>query len=179
MALGGALVYAAAYTIELALSLTSYYSGSTKRVSAFLLAAGGVQAGGRVPARDVGRPRDPRPINKAVVYLWVGAAVTIVLGIWIMRFGLSLRPSRRQTLGESIYELVQGQIAEGNLPSKAINRWFPYVAALFLFIWVLNIVSFIPLPISNETLRGLRRRGPDLRALRGDVEPERDARASR
>ena len=31
VALGGALVYAAAYTTELALSLTSYYSGSTKR----------------------------------------------------------------------------------------------------------------------------------------------------
>jgi F-type H+-transporting ATPase subunit a len=89
-------------------------------------------------------------INKAVVYLWVGAAVTIVVGIWIMRFGLSLRPSRRQTLGESVYELVQGQIAEGNLPSKAIGRWFPYVAALFLFIWFLNIISFVPLPISNE-----------------------------
>jgi F-type H+-transporting ATPase subunit a len=89
-------------------------------------------------------------VNKAVVYLWVGAALTIVLGIWIMRFGLSLRPSRRQTMGESVYELVQGQIAEGNLPHKATGRWFPYVAALFLFIWILNIVSFIPLPISNE-----------------------------
>jgi F-type H+-transporting ATPase subunit a len=89
-------------------------------------------------------------INKAVVYLWVGGAVTILLGIWIMRFGLSLRPSRRQTTGESVYELVQTQIAEGNLPAKAINRWFPYVAALFLFIWVLNIVGFVPLPISDE-----------------------------
>jgi F-type H+-transporting ATPase subunit a len=89
-------------------------------------------------------------INKAVVYLWVGAAVTIILGIWIMRFGLSLRPSRKQTMGESIYELVQGQIAEGNLPSKAIGKWFPYVASLFLFIWILNLISFIPLPISNE-----------------------------
>jgi F-type H+-transporting ATPase subunit a len=89
-------------------------------------------------------------INKAVVYLWVGAAVTIILGIWIMRFGLSLRPSRKQTMGESVYELVQGQIAEGNLPSKAIGKWFPYVASLFLFIWILNIISFVPLPISNE-----------------------------
>jgi F-type H+-transporting ATPase subunit a len=53
-------------------------------------------------------------------------------------------------MGESIYELVQGQIAEGNLPSKAIGKWFPYVASLFLFIWILNIISFIPLPISNE-----------------------------
>lgn len=89
-------------------------------------------------------------VNKVVVYLWVGAALTILLGIWVMRFGLSLRPSRRQTVGESLYELVQGQIAEGNLPSKAIGRWFPYVASLFLFIWVLNFISFIPLPISNE-----------------------------
>jgi hypothetical protein len=30
LALGGALVYAAAYTVELALSLTSYYSGTPK-----------------------------------------------------------------------------------------------------------------------------------------------------
>lgn len=89
-------------------------------------------------------------VNKAVVYLWVGAAVTILLGIWIMRFGLSLRPSRRQTTGEAIYELIQGQIAEGNLPSKAIGKWFPYVASLFLFIWILNLISFVPLPISNE-----------------------------
>jgi F-type H+-transporting ATPase subunit a len=90
-------------------------------------------------------------VNKAVVYLWVGGLATIVLGTWIMRFGLSLRPSRRQTMGESLYELVQGQIAEGNLPSKAINRWFPFVAALFFFIWIVNIVGFIPLPISNDT----------------------------
>jgi F-type H+-transporting ATPase subunit a len=89
-------------------------------------------------------------INKAVVYLWVGAAVTVLLGVWIMRFGLSLRPSRRQTTGEAIYELIQGQIAESSLPSKAIGTWFPYVASLFLFIWVLNLVGFIPLPISNE-----------------------------
>jgi F-type H+-transporting ATPase subunit a len=90
-------------------------------------------------------------VNKAVVYLWVGAAVTILLGIWLMRFGLSLRPARRQTTGEALYELIQGQIAESSLPSKAIGLWFPYVASLFLFIWVLNLVGFVPLPISNET----------------------------
>lgn len=96
-------------------------------------------------------------INKAVVYLWVGAALTVFLGIWLMRFGLSLRPARRQTTGEALYEAVQGQIAEGNLPSKAIGRWFPYVASLFLFIWVLNMIGFVPLPISDErfTVAGL------------------------
>jgi len=89
-------------------------------------------------------------VNKAVVYLWIGSAVTILLGIWIMRFGLSLRPNRRQTTGESLYEFIQSQIAESSLPSKAIGTWFPYVASLFLFIWVLNMVGFVPLPISDE-----------------------------
>ncbi len=68
-----------------------------------------------------------------------------------MRFGLSLRPDRRQTTGEGLYELVQTQIAEGNLPAKGISRWFPYVASLFLFIWIVNLIGFIPLPISNDT----------------------------
>jgi F-type H+-transporting ATPase subunit a len=89
-------------------------------------------------------------INKAVVYLWVGAALTVILGIWVMRFGLSLRPGRRQTVGEGLYEAIQGQIVEGSLPSKGIHTWFPYVASLFLFIWILNLIGFIPLPISNE-----------------------------
>jgi F-type H+-transporting ATPase subunit a len=89
-------------------------------------------------------------INKAVVYLWLGGLVTILFGVWFMRFGLSLRPSRRQTTGESLYDALQGQIAEGNLPNRAIGRWFPYVASLFLFIWILNLIGFIPLPISSE-----------------------------
>jgi F-type H+-transporting ATPase subunit a len=89
-------------------------------------------------------------INKAVAYLWLGGLVTIVFGIWVMRFGLSLRPGRRQTVGESLYDLMFGQIVEGNVPGKARGMWFPYVASLFLFIWILNLIGFIPLPISDE-----------------------------
>jgi F-type H+-transporting ATPase subunit a len=89
-------------------------------------------------------------VNKAVAYLWLGGLLTILFGIWFMRFGLSLRPSTRQTVGESLYDALQGQIAEGNLPRKSVGRWFPYVASLFLFIWILNMVGFIPLPLSDE-----------------------------
>jgi F-type H+-transporting ATPase subunit a len=89
-------------------------------------------------------------VNKAVVYLWLGALLTVLVGVWVMRFGLSLRPGRRQTLGEGLYEAIQGQIVEGSLPSKGISTWFPYVASLFLFIWILNLIGFIPLPISND-----------------------------
>ncbi len=89
-------------------------------------------------------------INKAVAYLLLGAIVTIVLGIVLMRVRLGERPGRRQTVGESIYEMAQTQVAEQGLPTKAIGRWFPYVASVMLFIWVVNMLGFIPLPLSDE-----------------------------
>ena len=89
-------------------------------------------------------------INKAVAYLLLGAIVTIVLGIVLMRVRLGERPGRRQTVGEIIYEVAQTQVAEQGLPTKAIGRWFPYVASVMLFIWVVNMLGFIPLPLSDE-----------------------------
>jgi F-type H+-transporting ATPase subunit a len=89
-------------------------------------------------------------INKAVAYLWLGALVTCALGIVLMRYRVGVDPSTRQTAGETIYDIAQTQIAEQGLPSKAIGLWFPYVATLFLFIWVVNMLGFIPLPISDE-----------------------------
>lgn len=90
-------------------------------------------------------------INKAVVYLWLGCAVTIAIGILLMRLRVRVDPSTRQTAGETIYDIAQTQIAEQGLPSKAIGRWFPYVATLFLFIWSLNMLGFLPLPLTGET----------------------------
>jgi F-type H+-transporting ATPase subunit a len=89
-------------------------------------------------------------INKAVAYLLLGALVTIVLGIVTMRVRFKPNPDRRETIGESIYEIAQTQVAEQGLPTKAIGRWFPYVATLMLFIWVLNFIGFVPLPLSDE-----------------------------
>ena len=85
-------------------------------------------------------------------YLWIGAALTILLGLFLMR-GKTL--NRRQTVGETIYEIAQVQVAEQGLPHKAIGLWFPYVATLMLFIWVVNMLGFIPLPITGETWHGI------------------------
>jgi F-type H+-transporting ATPase subunit a len=89
-------------------------------------------------------------INKAVAYLILASIVTMALGIFTMRFRVGVTPDTRQTLGEQIYEVAQSQIAEQGLPTKAIGRWFPYVASLFLFIWTVNMLGFIPLPLSDE-----------------------------
>ena len=94
-------------------------------------------------------------ITKAVVYLMLSTLVTILLGIFLMRFRLSERPGARQTIGESIYEVAQTQVAEQGLPSKAIGRWFPYVASLLLFIFVINLIGFIPLPLTGEKWHGV------------------------
>ena len=91
-------------------------------------------------------------ITKAVVYLMLGAALTMLLGLGLMRVKTS---GRRQTIGEQIYEVAQTQVAEQGLPSKAIGRWFPYVATLMLFIWTVNILGFIPLPLTGETWHGI------------------------
>jgi F-type H+-transporting ATPase subunit a len=87
-------------------------------------------------------------ITKAVVYLMLGTLLTILLGVFLMRVKM---PGRRQALGEQIYEIAQTQVAEQGLPHKAIGLWFPYVASIMLFIWVVNMLGFIPLPLTGET----------------------------
>jgi F-type H+-transporting ATPase subunit a len=91
-------------------------------------------------------------ITKAVVYLFIGAALTIFIGITLMRVRT---PGRRQAVGEMIYEIAQTQVAEQGLPHKAIKRWFPYVATLMLFIWTVNMLGFIPLPLSGDRWHGV------------------------
>jgi F-type H+-transporting ATPase subunit a len=94
-------------------------------------------------------------INKAVAYLLLGALCTCVLGIVLMRVKVGRDPTRRQAVGETIYEVAQVQVAEQGLPTRAIARWFPYCAALLLFIWTVNMLGFIPLPISDEKWHGI------------------------
>ena len=89
-------------------------------------------------------------ITKAVAYLMLGSALTILFGLVFMRTRIGQKPGRKDTFGEMVYEVAQTQVAEQGLPSKAIGRWFPYVASLMLFIWVVNMVGFVPLPISDE-----------------------------
>jgi F-type H+-transporting ATPase subunit a len=89
-------------------------------------------------------------INKAVAYLILGTIVSIVVGIVFMRVKVGRDPNRRQAVGETIYEIAQIQVAEQGLPTRAIGRWFPYVATLMIFIWVVNMLGFIPLPLSDE-----------------------------
>jgi F-type H+-transporting ATPase subunit a len=94
-------------------------------------------------------------ITKAVVYLMLGSVLTMLFGWVFMRTRLGAAPGRKETIGEAVYEVAQVQVAEQGLPHKAIGRWFPYVASLLLFIFVVNLLGFIPLPLTGETWHGI------------------------
>jgi len=94
-------------------------------------------------------------ITKAVAYLMLASVLTIVFGFLFMRATPSAKIGRKQTVGELVYEVAQTQIAEQGLPHKAISRWFPYVATLMLFIFMVNLLGFIPLPLTGETWHGV------------------------
>ncbi len=52
-------------------------------------------------------------INKAVIYLWLTAAVAMGVTLLIVRRGLKLRPDGSQTAVEVVYDMCQNQIARG------------------------------------------------------------------
>ena len=88
-------------------------------------------------------------INKAVFYLFLASVICIGLG-FIVRGGLKMRPTKAQNIVEIAYEFAENQIARPTLTEKVYSRYFPYIATLFLFIAVNNIISFIPLPMGHE-----------------------------
>src|SRR3954452_13821643 len=94
-------------------------------------------------------------ITKAVAYLMLGSVLTMLFGWVFMRTRVGSKPGRRETVGEMVYEIAQTQVAEQGLPTKAIGRWFPYVSTLMLFIFVVNLIGFIPLPLTGETYHGV------------------------
>ena len=59
-------------------------------------------------------------------------------------------PTRRQALGEQIYEIGAGAGRRAGASDEGDRLWFPYVATLMIFIWVVNMLGFIPLPLSDE-----------------------------
>jgi F-type H+-transporting ATPase subunit a len=96
-------------------------------------------------------------ISKAVVYLWLAALIAVILTLWIVRGGLRVQPKRTQAVVETMYTFAETNIGKATLPKGAYTRWFPYVATLFIFIWIINIISFIPLPLDthNKSIGGL------------------------
>jgi F-type H+-transporting ATPase subunit a len=88
-------------------------------------------------------------INKAVFYLLLASALTIFTMVWIAR-RMVQKPNRVQTAVEVAYDLTKNTIAGGSMQGKTATRWFPFIAALFFWIWFSNMIGFLPLPTNTE-----------------------------
>jgi F-type H+-transporting ATPase subunit a len=69
--------------------------------------------------------------------------------VWISR-RMAQKPNRVQTAIEVAYDMTKNNITGGNLDGATAARWFPFLAALFFWIWFSNMIGFIPLPTNTE-----------------------------
>jgi F-type H+-transporting ATPase subunit a len=88
-------------------------------------------------------------INKAVLYIFLASALTVWTMVYIAR-RMQARPNKVQTAVETAYQLMKGNIAEGNMDQRMAKKWFTFVGTLFLFIWFSNILGYFPLPTNTE-----------------------------
>jgi F-type H+-transporting ATPase subunit a len=89
-------------------------------------------------------------ITKAVLYLIFAGVIAVVVPMLIIRGGLRQKPARAQAVIEIVYDFTESAIGRASLPEKVFKTWFPYIASLFVFIWVSNLISYIPLPFDTE-----------------------------
>jgi F-type H+-transporting ATPase subunit a len=88
-------------------------------------------------------------INKAVLYLLLASGLTIWVMTWIAG-KMQQKPNRVQVVIEVAYDMTKKTIAGDNMDTRMAARWFPFLAALFFWIWFSNMIGFIPLPINTE-----------------------------
>jgi F-type H+-transporting ATPase subunit a len=88
-------------------------------------------------------------INRAVLYLFIASVLTVFTTVWIAD-RMHARPNKVQTAVEVLYSLMRDNITRGNMDDSLAAKWFPFLGALFLFIWFNNLIGYIPLPTNSE-----------------------------
>jgi F-type H+-transporting ATPase subunit a len=91
----------------------------------------------------------PIHFNKAVLYLLIAAFLTVWTMVYVAR-RMQARPNRVQTAVETLYGLMRDNITRGNMDDRMAAKWFPFIGAVFLFIWYSNLIGFIPLPVNSQ-----------------------------
>ena len=88
-------------------------------------------------------------INKAVFYIIVATALMCWTMVYVAK-RMQERPNKVQTAVEAAFLLMRDNITRGNMDDQMAAKWFPFIGALFLFIWFSNIIGYLPLPTNTE-----------------------------
>jgi F-type H+-transporting ATPase subunit a len=91
----------------------------------------------------------PFDINRGVLYIVIAGILTVATMIYIAK-RMQDRPNRVQTAVEVLYALMRDNITRGNMSNEMAAKWFPFLGALFLFIWFSNLIGYIPLPTNSH-----------------------------
>jgi F-type H+-transporting ATPase subunit a len=88
-------------------------------------------------------------LTKAVFYVFLATALTCGAMVYIAN-RMQARPNRVQTAVEASYDLTFNQIVRNNMQAELARKWFPFIAAIFFFIWISNLIGYIPMPTNTE-----------------------------
>jgi F-type H+-transporting ATPase subunit a len=91
----------------------------------------------------------PFDINKGVMYVVIAAILTVATMVYVAK-RMQQRPNRVQTAVEALFSLMRDNITRGNMDDRMAAKWFPFIGALFLFIWFSNLIGYIPLPTNTH-----------------------------
>jgi F-type H+-transporting ATPase subunit a len=89
-------------------------------------------------------------INKAVLYLVLASVATVVTMTWLAS-RMKREPNKVQMAVELAYDLTRDNITNTNIEGEKLAlKWFPFLAALFFWIWFSNMIGYLPLPTNTE-----------------------------
>ena len=88
-------------------------------------------------------------INRAVFYLFLACVLTTAAMVYVAK-RMQQRPNKVQTAVETLYNLTYNTITRGNMSDEMSAKWFPFVATLFFFIWISNLIGYLPLPTNTH-----------------------------
>jgi F-type H+-transporting ATPase subunit a len=88
-------------------------------------------------------------INRAVFYLFLACVLTSAAMVYVAK-RMQQRPNKVQTAVETLYNLTYNTITRGNMSEQMSKKWFPFVATLFFFIWISNLIGYLPLPTNTH-----------------------------
>lgn len=95
-------------------------------------------------------------INKGVIYLFIAMLGSAAFA-WYVNRTVTRRlrqETKTQTVVEGVYEFAFDHIASALPPGRVFNRYMPFVASVFVFVWLLNMTSFVPLPLNTHHTLG-------------------------
>jgi F-type H+-transporting ATPase subunit a len=90
----------------------------------------------------------PIDFNKAVMYVLIAGILTVFTMVFVAN-RMQARPNKVQTAVEWLFTAMRDNITRGNMDEAMARKWFPFLGALFLFIWYSNLIGYIPLPTNS------------------------------